>query len=160
MELDEVVLGTVFVGVMAPFVLVPIKIALYGDREHNVRGWIWNRGGWNDPDYELIQKLEQWELFYRQGCYFSSDKCDHGKQHEEALETLQDLLLEARKIPESFSRSMCMSDVQKQIHQEKDKSFTCAKLNEELSRFRFDALETHTKHVGTMITEGKKWTSG
>lgn len=160
MEFEEV-LGTVFVvGLVAPFVLVPIKMALCGDRENNVHGWIWNRDGWKDPNYKLIEKLEQWELFYRQGCYFSGENCEHKRHQKKDLDTLRILLLEAKGIPEWHSRSEYTSEIQEQMFEEKKRSLTCVTLDEELSRFRFDALETHTKHVGTMITEGKKWISG
>jgi hypothetical protein len=126
-----------------------------------------------DPDYrdevdpKLLEKLEQWELFWRQGCYSGSD-CAHAEKFERRMRNSQEQLKEAveksrqRKIYDYSGAVMSLEHYTRRMEEDRKRFYPeCKKLDEEFSKvYRFDALEAHTKQINEMIERNKTWTLG
>lgn len=91
----------------------------------------------DEVDPKLLEKLEQWELFWRQGCYDPSVKCPHDT-------------------PPTVEYNLWGKP-----HVRLDPELACERLESEFSKvYRFDALEAHTKQINEMIERSKTWTLG
>ena len=164
MDLETIVLTCLVSSVVYVFFGYPTWFFLAGSDD--VKGLIWDRTKVH-PDYELLEKLEEWELFWRQGCYSGSD-CAHVEKFERLMRNSQEQFKEAakksrqRKIYDYSGAVMSLEYYRDQMKEDRERFYPeCKKLDEEFSKvYRFDALEAHTKQINEMIEGNKTWTLG
>lgn len=139
----------------APFVLAGCEALLAGDREHNRPGLIWNRDGWKDPDPELIEKLEQWELNWRSGCYDESSDCEHRRGHDARIQEISNRLKRATDRYDAWS---ALEIYGSELEDARAKKLECVVLDNEFKdRFVFAALKTHTQSVKDQVELESRW---
>jgi flagellar biosynthesis chaperone FliJ len=151
----EVVVVCLF---LSPFIIAPVVEIAAGDRDEKRPGLIWNRNGWHDPDYELIEQLEQWELNWRMGCYDSDPTCNHWENYNRVVKHYHRWVEEERNKART-SRDGGVEYAEKRLaEEEKRHKPECQTLDESMrKRFVFAALQAHTKHVDKMVDSGRKW---
>lgn len=138
-------------------IVVPLRIAIAGDKESNIRGWVFNRDGWKVPDYELIDKLERWESYWRQGCYSTDSVCVHSEAYHRRVKHYTRHYDEVRNDPLRTWESENQAERVLIREMNRDKP-DCVELDNELKvAYRFHALREYTEGVNELVERNEAW---